>query len=48
MQKVSQQEQSAASNKVGLISKMIGEEEITRKRAMFIFVPMAFISTSRR
>jgi hypothetical protein len=46
MQKVSRQEQSVASNNVGLMSMMIGEQETSRKRAMFISGQMVFISTS--
>jgi hypothetical protein len=46
LQKVSQQEQSVTSNKVGLMSVIIGEQEISQKRAMFISGRMAFISTS--
>jgi hypothetical protein len=44
MQKVSRQEQSAASNNVGLMSMMIGEQETSR--ALFISGQMAFILTS--
>ena len=36
----------AASNNVGLMSMMIGEQETSRKRAMFISGQKAFISTS--
>jgi hypothetical protein len=46
MQKVSLEEQSVASNNVGLMSMMIGEQETSRKRTMFISGQMAFISTS--
>ena len=46
MLKVSRQEQSAASNNVGLMSMKIGGQETSRKRAMFISGQMAFISTS--
>ena len=46
MQKVSRQEQLVALNNVGLMSMMIGEQETSRKRAMFISGQMAFISTS--
>jgi hypothetical protein len=46
MKKVSKQEQSVAPNNIGLMSMMIGEQEITQKRAMFISGWMAFISTS--
>jgi hypothetical protein len=46
MLKVSQQEQSPASNNVGLMSMMAGVQEISRKRAMFISGQMASISTS--
>jgi hypothetical protein len=46
MQKVSRQEQSVALNNVGLMSMMIGEQETSRKRAMFISGQMVFISTS--
>jgi hypothetical protein len=37
---------SAASNNVGLMSMMIGEQEASRKRAMFISGEMVFTSTS--
>jgi hypothetical protein len=46
MQKVSRQEQSVASNNVGLMSMMIGVEETSRKRVMFISGQMVFISIS--
>ena len=46
MLKVSRQGQSAVSNNVGLMSMMIGEQETSRKRVMFISGQMAFISTS--
>jgi hypothetical protein len=47
MLRVSRQEQSAASNNVGLMSMRIGEQETSRKRTMFISVQTGFISTFR-
>jgi hypothetical protein len=46
MLKVYLQEQSVASNNVGLMSMMIGEQETFRKRTIFISGQAGFISTS--
>ena len=44
--KESRQEQSVVSNNVWLMNMMIGEQETSRKRVMFISRQIAFISTS--